>query len=147
MPQPSFSRAHPLHYQGSGYLDDYLRGVSDQWLKVAPSANPAMLEMFRDRDMPPYRELVPWAGEFAGKYLTAATQVLRLTHEQELRHGLAHFVDHLTALQADDGYLGPWPHDARLTGRAPQITHGTWDAWGHYHIMVGLLLWHEETGD
>ena len=40
-----------------------------------------------------------------------------------------------------------WPHAARLTGKAPQLKQGTWDAWGHYHIMLGLLLWHEDTGD
>jgi hypothetical protein len=50
-------------------------------------------------------------------------------------------------LQAEDGYLGPWPHDYRLTGKAPQIKQGTWDAWGHYHIMLGLLFWYEDTSD
>jgi uncharacterized protein len=147
MPQPIFTRTHPLHTNFQGYLADYLRGVSDQWLNIAPAANPAMLEMFADRDRQPYRELVPWAGEFAGKYLTAATQVLRLTNDQALREVVTVFVNHLTALQAEDGYLGPWPHAARLTGKAPQIKQGTWDAWGHYHIMLGLLLWHEDTGD
>lgn len=147
MQEPIQTRPSQVHYQFQGYLNDYLRGVSDQWLKVAPTANPAILEMFRDRDRQPYRDLVPWAGEFAGKYLTAATQVLRLTADEELRGYLASFVDQLTALQAEDGYLGPWPRGYELTGKAPQIQHGTWDAWGHYHILLGLLLWHEESGD
>lgn len=45
---------------------------------MAPKANPAMLEMFRDRDESPLRQMVPWAGKFAGKYLTGAVQVLRV---------------------------------------------------------------------
>jgi DUF1680 family protein len=147
MQQPIQTRPSYARYRFQGYLNDYLRGVSEQWLKVAPTANPAMLEMFRDRDRQPYRDLVPWAGEFAGKYLTAATQVLRLTADEELRESLASFVERLTALQAEDGYLGPWPRGYELTGNAPQIQHGTWDAWGHYHILLGLLFWHEETGD
>ena len=51
-------------------MPQYLRGVTQQWLLVAPDANPAMLEMFRDRDRQPRRAMQPWAGEFAGKYLT-----------------------------------------------------------------------------
>ena len=138
-------------YDLRGPLVGYLRGVTDQWLTVAPAANPGMLEMFRDRDRLPPRALEPWAGEFAGKYLTAAAQVLRLTGDEHLRRTLAAFVREWVALQADDGYLGPWPKSARLTGRAPNVGKGqpgdTWDAWGHYHALVGLLLWHDHTGD
>ena len=147
MPHPFLHRFTGAHVVFQGYLADYLHGVSEQWLKVAPAANPAMLDMFADRNRHPLRDLVPWAGEFAGKYLTAATQVLRLSYDEALRARLAEFVNQLTALQAEDGYLGPWPHGYELSGRAPQLQHPTWDAWGHYHIMLGLLLWHEETGD
>jgi DUF1680 family protein len=106
--------------------------------------------MFRDRDRRPLREMVPWAGEFAGKYLTSAVQVWRVTSDESLKGFIANFVRRLVALQAEDGYLGPWPKESRLTGRAPNIgAKGgeTWDAWGHYHVMLGLLLWLEETGD
>lgn len=129
-----------------GLVAAYLEGVSNNWLKAAPEANPAMLEMFRDRDRRPLRDLLPWSGEFAGKYLTGAMQVLRLTGDAELKSCLQGFVREMVSLQAEDGYLGPWPADSRLTGQAPNCKD-TWDAWGHYHVMLGLLLWHEETGD
>jgi len=137
-------------FQIGGCVRRYLAGVSEQWLKIAPQSNPAMLEMFRDRDRRPLREMVPWAGEFAGKYLTSSVQILRLTGDESLKKSIADFVARLIALQAEDGYLGPWPKESRLTGHAPNIGQKggeTWDAWGHYHVMLGLLLWHEDTGD
>lgn len=129
-------------YELHGVLGDYLAACSEQWLKVAPLANPGMLEIFRDRDLEPHRDLVPWAGEFAGKYLQSAVQTLRLTGDPELKDLLKAFVAELVDLQDDEGYLGPWPTAKGLTN-----DDGTWDTWGHYHIMLGLLFWHEDTGD
>ncbi|MCH5377766.1 MAG: glycoside hydrolase family 127 protein, partial [Planctomycetes bacterium] len=56
-----------------------------------------------------------------------------------LKQTLTGVVDRLLALQADDGYLGPWPKPERLRGH--------WDLWGHYHVMLALMMWHEQTGD
>jgi len=140
------SRISHIRFALQGPVAGYLEGVSRNWLTVAPESNPAMLEIFRDRDRRPLRDLLPWSGEFAGKYLTGAVQVLRLTGEAELRSYLQGFVHEMISLQAEDGYLGPWPQKSRLTGQAPNCKD-TWDAWGHYHVMLGLLLWHEETGD
>ena len=139
-------RIPKARFQIDGFLKDYLRGVTEQWLLVAPKANPAMLEMFRDRDASPLREMVPWAGEFAGKYLTAAVQVLRVTGDPALKAWLREFVPRLISCQDTDGYLGPWPRGCRLTNVNSEGML-TWDTWGHYHAMLGLLLWHEETGD
>lgn len=148
--QPECNRIDGTGYQLQGRVAAYLDAVTRQWLLVAPEANPAMLDMFRDRDRSPCRDLVPWAGEFAGKYLTSAVQVLHLTRDPALRHYLAGFVRELVQLQDDDGYLGPWPRSSRLTGTAPNVygkPGDTWDAWGHYHLLVGFLLWHDETRD
>ena len=167
-------------YRFDGIVAEYLAAVTEQWVKPAPHANPAMLEMFRDRDRRPLRCMVPWAGEFAGKYLTHAVQIYRLTGDADLLEHLEPFVGQLIATQAEDGYLGPWPKAYRLTGRAPNVDRpavrkqtetwnwekwnwepwanyltkpikgkigNTWDTWGHYHVMLGLLLWHETTGD
>jgi len=145
--ETELQRVTGLRCDIGGAVGELLRAVTEQWLLVAPKANPAMLEMFADRDMVPYRDLVPWAGEFAGKYLTSAVQVLRATGDNRLRAWIAEFVAHLIRLQDDDGYLGPWPAGCRLTGAAPNVHAGgaTWDAWGHYHVMLGLLLWYDET--
>src|SRR5262245_292099 len=130
-----------------GPVRDYVDAVTRQWLLKMPEANPAVLEMFADRDKKPPRSLLPWSGEFAGKYLTGAVQVLRLTGDKELKESLAKFTAKLVKLQDTDGYLGPFPKESRLTGKALNAGGDTWDAWGHYHLMLGLLLWHDETGD
>lgn len=112
----------------------------ENWLLRVPGANPGIIEMFERRDRHlPYSTPVPWAGEFAGKYLIAAVQALRMTDDARLRPFLEGFVDALVATQAEDGYLGPWPKHERLLGH--------WDLWGHYHCMLGLLMWYDETGD
>jgi DUF1680 family protein len=150
MPEPMCEADHRTRYQLQGYIRTYLERITDQWLLVAPLANPAMLEMFRDRDAQPLRELVPWAGEFAGKYLTGAVQVLRLTGGRPLKKWLGEFVKMLICLQEEDGYLGPWSQDCRLTNFTPYLGEKgllTWDTWGHYHVMLGLLLWHDLSHD
>ena len=146
----SCSRIPGAQFELHGRVRDYLNGVVANWLKVAPESNPAMLEMFRDRDRQPLRDMVPWAGEFAAKYLVSAVQVWRVTRDESLKNVITDFVARLMKLQADDGYLGPWPKESRLTGRAPNVGPkggDTWDAWGHYHIMLGMLLWHEDSKD
>ncbi len=151
MPSPLFSTSPSAHFNLTGPVGRLLQAVTDQWLLVAPLANPTMLEMFASRDIPPYRNLMPWAGEFAGKYLTSAVLVYRTTRDERLKAWLAQFVERLIQFQDADGYLGPWPSDCRLTNFSPyhHLPEGmpTWDTWGHYHLMTGLLFWFEETAD
>ena len=145
-PAPSLERLPESTFELQGVVQEYVQAVTRNWLLKMPDENPAVLQMFADRDQPPYRQLLPWSGEFAGKYLTGAVQVLRLTHDKDLKACLEHFVRRLVQLQDADGYLGPFPQASRLTGKAPNAGD-TWDAWGHYHIMLGLLLWADETRD
>ncbi len=146
MKKPICGRIPKTRMRIGGFVGDYLKGITQQWLLVAPKANPGMLEMFRDRDRPPLREMVPWAGEFSGKYLTGAVQVLRITGDPALKAWLKEFVRILIGLQDAEGYLGPWPKPHRLTN-SNSAGQNTWDTWGHYHNMLGMLLWHEETRD
>ncbi|MCE9589921.1 MAG: glycoside hydrolase family 127 protein [Planctomycetes bacterium] len=129
-----------------GEIGRRLDAVTLQWVLPAPRANPAMLEMFRNRERRPLQNQVPWAGEFAGKYLTHAVQVHRLTRNPMLAAHIDWFVGEFTRLQDADGYLGPWPREYRMKKGCPTCNE-PWDAWGHYHAMLGLLFWHHDTGD
>jgi hypothetical protein len=132
MPMPKLERPADATLEMGGPLRQYLDAITRRWLLRMPEANPALLEMFADRDKEPRRDLLPWSGEFAGKYLTGAVQVLRLTRDPALKDSLGKFVVRLAALQDADGYLGPFPKDSRLTGKAPNVGGGaTWDLWGH----------------
>jgi hypothetical protein len=105
MPQLALEPCRKVRYAFHGLVGQRLAANLEQWLLVAPQANPAMLEMLRDRDRSPRRDLVPWAGEFAGKYLTSAVLAYRITPDERLRAQLDRFVDELIATQDDEGYL------------------------------------------
>ena len=144
--QPLLEPADGVRFELGGVLGTRLRAAIDGWLLPAPPANPAMLQMFRDRDRLPRRNLLPWSGEFIGKHLTAGTLVWRLTRDTRLRASLAGLVAELIAAQGEDGYLGAHPTSVRLVGET--VEGGKlWDVWGHYHCILGLLLWHKEAGD
>ena len=122
-----------------GPMGERLEGIVRNWLIPAPDANPAMLEMMRLRDRkPPYEDPVPWAGEFVGKYLTSCALMGRLSDDKGLRDVTERVMRELIWTQAADGYLGPFP-DKHLLDR--------WDLWGHYHCMLAMVLWHQDTGD
>ena len=126
-------------FEFQGPVGDRVKANVDNWLLCAPEANPGMLEMFRLRDRDPVPQLVPWAGEFVGKYLISAVQALRMSDDPRLRRQVADVVKEFISTQAEDGYLGPFPTKERLLKN--------WDLWGHYHAIYALLLWHEQTGD
>lgn len=135
----TFEAIPTARFAFAGPVGERIAANTENWLLRAPQANPGMIEMFRLRDRQPAPQLVPWAGEFVGKYLISAVQVLRLGDDPRLRRQVAAVVAEWIATQAEDGYLGPFPKRERLLKN--------WDLWGHYHALLALALWHEHRGD
>lgn len=135
----AYDRIPGSRFVFEGVLGERIHANEANWLLRAPDDNPGLLGMFRTRDETPPPDLVPWAGEFVGKYLISCVQALRMSGPEELRRQTARSVRELIATQDADGYMGPFPKAVRLKAN--------WDLWGHYHCMLALLMWHEETGD
>ena len=146
---PVLTAAHGTRYQFDERTQTYLKGIIENWQLGIEDRNPAILTMFEMKNKPNNGPLLPWSGEFAGKHLTAAIEILRLTGDERLRAHIESFVKRLVSLQEDNGYLGPWPKEHQLTGTRPSERgpRYSWDAWNHYHIMIGLIKWYELTGD
>ncbi len=135
----AFDTLPRVQFELGGPVGERIHANLEGWLLRAPQANPGMLAMFRQRDREPVPQLVPWAGEFVGKYLISGVQALRLSDDPRLRQQVSNVVAGFIATQAEDGYLGPFPQKERLLGH--------WDLWGHYHALLALMMWHEQSGD
>ncbi|MBM3212092.1 hypothetical protein FJZ33_07730, partial [Candidatus Poribacteria bacterium] len=134
-----FEKLSNPHFIFEGTMGQRIKANVENWLLHAPVANPGMLEMFKVRDRKPKPEIVPWAGEFVGKYLISAIQAQKMTDNAKLGETIKGVIDELIDYQAEDGYLGPFTKEERLLGH--------WDLWGHYHWMLALMMWYDETGD
>lgn len=80
----------------------------------------------------------PWIGEHIGKWLHAASLAWQNTRDSELRAMMDRAVRDLLATQKPDGYLGTYDDKDRWT---------SWDVWVHKYNLIGLLAYHEATGD
>lgn len=142
--------SHLLFSSFGGAVGKLTDNITKNWLIGLRESNPAILDMFRDRDKRPYRDMLPWSGEFAGKYITGAYYIYRLNRSEDLYAYIIQFIEELLTCIDSDGYIGCFRKECRMTGafsQSPEKTGETWDAWSHYHIMFGLFLWYQETKD
>ncbi len=144
--EQKYSRIDKIKYDFGGKTGVYLKAVTDNWLMGIAERNPNILKMYSEENKPNNNNIMPWAGEFAGKYLTNASEIAALTGDEKLRNYLKKFVDELVSYQTDTGYLGAWPREQELTNT--NAAGGmTWDTWNNYHVMMGLVEWYDLTGD
>ncbi len=135
--RPLFGTPTRLELKFDGFVGERLRANLVNWELRAPSANPAMVQMFFDRDRKPSRPLVEYPGEFVGKYLCSAVLSYKILRDPRLRDVMDGVVTRLIDSQGDDGYLGPFDKQNRLTGK-------NWDIWGHYWVIRALLSYYQE---
>lgn len=79
-----------------------------------------------------------WQSEFWGKWVTSAVKAYRYRPEPRLKLQLERAVTGLLATQSADGYIGNY---------APESHLAEWDIWGRKYTLLGLLDYHELTGD
>ena len=79
-----------------------------------------------------------FAGEFWGKWFTAAALAYSYQPKPEHRAILDEAVQDLLKAQEPDGRLSSYPNDE---------TFVNWDFWGRKYALLGLVAYYDQTGD
>ena len=135
--EPAFQSVTRADFDFGGFVGGRLHANLENWELRAPDANPALIEMFYDRERKPDRQPLAWSGEFVGKYLCSSILSYRILRDPRQKELIQRVARAFMASQGPDGYLGPFDQKNRLTGR-------NWDIWGHYWAIRALLLYNEE---
>jgi DUF1680 family protein len=83
-------------------------------------------------------ERTDWYGEHAGKWLYTTALAVERTGDPGLKALMTTTADRLVSYQDQDGYLGTYSADQRLTN--PEASHHrSWDVWNLSYMVLGLL--------
>ena len=81
-----------------------------------------------------------WQSEFWGKYMHSAVPFMDYSGDPSLKAKVAASVKDILSTQEPDGYIGNYRKDARYQ-------KGNWDVWGTKYTLLGLMFYHQATGD
>jgi uncharacterized protein len=101
--------------------------------RVTAQDSEHLVEPFRKRG-----ETNCWSSEFWGKWFTSAVSAQRYTGDEDALAAVTKSARSMMATQTSDGYIGTY---------APENHLKTWDVWGRKYTLLGLLAYHDLTGD
>lgn len=121
----------------SGYLNQRYIGNIKYLLQVLDDHEKFMLDAYRKRKRRIDEE--QWDGEYAGKWLDAASKAAANTGDVLLLKKVNSFARLFRSLQESDGYMGI--EDKEHKGKA------TWDIWNQWYALTGLITHYEQLNN
>ncbi len=137
--QPGNEFISPLEVTVNGILGQAIAASEKGRLVALPSWKDGELIQIFSKESRDKSQKNDWYGEHGGKWLYSAALAVKRTHDEQLKSLLFRTADYLVSTQDDDGYLGTYSPERRITNiRA--TTHGTsWDVWNLSYMVLGLL--------
>ncbi|MCD2425233.1 glycoside hydrolase family 127 protein [Niabella pedocola] len=127
--------ANRFETAGTALLQGYMGSRLDQCFQ-----NDILTKNF-DHLIGPFRhrtETHRWQSEFWGKCMMASVLAYQYKPDPRLKAKMDAAVTGLIATQTPDGYIGNYNAESRLK---------QWDIWGMKYCLLGLLDYHDLTGD
>lgn len=129
--QDALAPLPPAQVRFSGWLGEHLQICREG--RMLQQSIPDLVQPFQQR-----HETRFWQSEFWGKWFTSAALSWRYQGDEAQRARLAEAVAGLIQTQTPDGYIGNYQPEAQTK---------QWDIWGRKYVLLGLLAYHELTGD
>lgn len=114
-----------------GYVGSRIESCIDN--RVKPQDTEMLVEPFRH-----LTEGTRWQTEFVGKWMLGAIASYRYDNDPALLDKIRNTAAALMETQRDDGYIGNYNAESRLTN---------WDIWGRKYTSLSLLEYYRLTGD
>ncbi len=102
--------------------------------RVKPENLDTLISVFRKQD----ETHNLWGSEFWGKWIQGAVGMYRYTGDEQLKAKIEEAQARLIDCQLANGYVGDYDEEHQLGG---------WDVWGRKYTLLGLLKWHQVSGD
>ena len=93
----------------------------------------ALVEPFRHKE-----DRSSWSTEFIGKWMLGAIEMYRYNSDPALFEKISKGIHDLVATQQEDGFIGSYAPEARLTH---------WDIWGRKYTALALISYYRLTGE
>ena len=93
----------------------------------------ALVEPFRHKE-----DRSSWSTEFIGKWMLGAIEMYRYNSDPALLEKISKGIHDLVATQQEDGFIGSYAPEARLTH---------WDIWGRKYTALALISYYRLTGE
>lgn len=122
----------------SGILGEAIAKSRKGRIRMLPEWNDGELITMFSKAVRSGHDKTDWYGEHAGKWMYTAAIAARQSGDEQLKNVLLKTADYLIATQEDNGYLGTYSANVRIT--STEASHvRSWDAWNLSYMTLGLL--------
>ena len=137
--QPQEKFVDPSEVSVKGILGDAISTSGNGRLLTLPHWHDGELIKMFSRESRNNNDRTDWYGEHAGKWMYSTALAANRTGNEYLKTLLLQTADYLVSTQEEDGYLGSYSSDLRITNKNSKSHGHSWDVWTLSYMTLGLL--------
>jgi len=129
----------PAQVHLHGLLGDEIHSSEQGRLSILPTWNDGRLIKMFSEDFRRKNKTNDWYGEHAGKWMYSTALAVERSGDVKLKELLFTTADELISYQDDQGYLGSYAPNQRISAADYPQHYRSWDVWNLTYMTLGFL--------